>query len=92
MRTTITLDPDVDALLRRATLERGIPFKKAVNDAIRAGLMRSRPQRTAPPATPTFRMGTEPGLPWDKALRMAADLEDEELARMGVAAMAGARS
>jgi hypothetical protein len=26
-------------------------------------------------------MGFEPALPWDKALRLAADLEDEELLR-----------
>lgn len=75
----MTLDPDVAALVKRAMEERGVPFKVALNDAIRAGLAargRRRPRRT-----PTFRMGFEPALPWEKALRLAADLEDEELIR-----------
>lgn len=81
MRTTVSLDPDVAALVKHTMEERGVPFKTALNDAIRAGLAprRSRPRRTGP--TPTFRMGFEPVLPWDKALRMSADLEDEELMR-----------
>lgn len=79
-RTTLTLDPDVDALLKRAVRERGVPYKVAVNDAIRAGLG-SPSKRRRPQATATFRMGFEPALPWDKALRLAADLEDEELLR-----------
>jgi Arc/MetJ family transcription regulator len=78
-RTTVTIDPDVDALLRRAMRERGVPYKVAVNDAIRAGL--GSPATRRKRATRTFRMGFEPALPWDKALRLAADLEDEELLR-----------
>ncbi len=79
MRTTVTLDPDVHALLRRLMRERGMSFKEAVNYAIRAGL--AGRSAAAPARTPTFRMGFEPALPWDKALRLAAELEDEELAR-----------
>jgi len=79
MRTTVTLDPDVRHLVERAMDERGLSFKDALNDAIRRGLGPSpRRQRRS---TRTFRMGIEPALPWDKALRMAADLEDEELVR-----------
>ena len=37
MRTTVTLDPDTDALVRRLMRERSISFKEAVNAAIRAG-------------------------------------------------------
>ncbi len=33
MRTTITLDPDVAALVQRAMAERGLGFKEAVNEA-----------------------------------------------------------
>lgn len=80
MRTTITLDPDVEALVRRRMSERGVSFKDAVNDAIRAGLAAPRRAR-ADVRTPTFPMGHEPRIPWDKALRLAADLEDEELIR-----------
>jgi hypothetical protein len=78
MRTTVTLDPDVADLIRRAMRERGIGFKQAINDAIRAGLGgRAR----AAFRTPTFSMGFEPTVPWNKALRLFGELEDEELAR-----------
>lgn len=74
----MTLDPDVEQLIRRAMRERGLSFKRAVNEAIRAGLGGRPPARFE---TPTFAMGFEPSLPWNKALRLAAELEDEELAR-----------
>ena len=38
MRTTVTLDADTELLVRRRMRERGISFKQALNDAIRAGL------------------------------------------------------
>ena len=79
MRTTITLDPDVEALVKDLMNQRGLSFKQAVNQAIRAGLA---PRRSAGRFhSPTFEMGFDPSLPWDKALRMAAELEDDELAR-----------
>lgn len=78
MRTTVTLDADVDALVKRLMREHGIGFKEAVNQAIRAGLA---PEGRAPFRTPTFRLGFDPAVRWDKALRLAADLEDDELTR-----------
>jgi hypothetical protein len=42
MRTTVTLDPDVESLLRKAMRERGEPFKQVLNTAIRAGFARRR--------------------------------------------------
>jgi hypothetical protein len=79
MRTTVTLEPDVEALLKRLMHERGLSFKQAINDAVRAGLAGG--SAAAPARTPTFAMGYEPAIPIDKALRLAAELEDEELAR-----------
>ena len=38
MRTTLTLDPDVAALLRRVRHTHGSSFKAVVNDALRQGL------------------------------------------------------
>jgi len=78
MRTTITLDPDVAERVRRVMRERGLSFKEAVNQAIRAGLS---PESGGAFRTPTHRMGFTQGLPWDKAIQMAGELEDEELAR-----------
>jgi len=49
MRTTITLDPDVDALVRKLMVERGlsprsavgarVTLRKALQDALRDGLV-----------------------------------------------------
>ena len=38
MRTTLTLDPDVAALLRKRVARGDVSFKQAVNDAMRTGL------------------------------------------------------
>lgn len=78
MRTTITLEPDVEALLKTAMRERDMTFKEAVNVAIREGL--SRPRSNARFETPTFDMGV-PFVDITKALQLAADLEDEEVIR-----------
>ena len=78
MRTTITLDADVEALVRRLMRERGLSFKQAVNQAIRSGLAPdARPERFR---TPSRDMGS-PSVPLEKALQLAAELEDEELRR-----------
>jgi hypothetical protein len=78
VRTTVTLDPDTDAIVRRYMRERGLSFKQALNEAIRAGVSRRASRRTF--KTTTADMGP-PRIPFDKALRLAADLEDEELIR-----------
>lgn len=79
MRTTVTLDPDVEALLKQRIRQQGVTFKQALNDAVRAGI--------GPPAARerafrqrTFAMGV-PVVNLDKALRLAGDIEDEELVR-----------
>ena len=38
MRTTLTLDPDVAALLKKRVAKGDVSFKEAVNDAMRKGL------------------------------------------------------
>lgn len=79
MRTTITLEPDTAALVRRRMRERGVSFKQAVNDAIREGLG-SGEQSATPFRTRTADLGV-PSVNLDRALQLAADLEDEELVR-----------
>lgn len=78
MRTTVTLDPDVDLLVKRAMRERGLTFKQAVNEAIRAGIAPGR--REPAPRFDTHDMG-EPAVDITKALQLAGSLEGEELAR-----------
>lgn len=78
MRTTVTLDPDVEQIVRRRMRERGMSFKEAINDAIRgsvSGSSRQRPFRTA-----TASMG-ESRVNLDRALQLVADLEDDEALR-----------
>ena len=38
MRTTLTLDPDVAAMLKKAVARSDVSFKQAVNEALRRGL------------------------------------------------------
>ena len=78
MRTTVTLESDVESLLNAAMRERGISFKEAINDAIRAGLRVAPPRRRI--RTPTFELG-RPTVDVTKALALAAALEDDELVR-----------
>lgn len=60
MRTTLTLDPDVAALLKKAVARGEVSFKEAVNNALRRGLSdvaATKPkkrwvQRVGPPGGP----------------------------------------
>lgn len=81
MRTTIDLDADLLDRLRREANRRRIPFKQLLNLTLRAGLER-RPPKPAPYRLPTFSMGpAAPGVNLDKALDLAATLQDGETAR-----------
>lgn len=74
MRTTITLEPDVEALLKKAMRERGITFKDAVNEAVRAGL--AKPAQDVPPFKQrTMHLG-RPLVDLTKALALADELDD----------------
>jgi hypothetical protein len=78
VRTTVTLDPDVDALIREVMREQGIGFKEALNQAVRTGLS---PRRRVPFRQRTFALGFRPGIPYEKTLQLAAELESQELLR-----------
>lgn len=78
MRTTVTLDPDTRMLLERVMRERGLSFKDAVNQAIRAGLMPS------PAGTGEYTRARTIGparVDLTRALALAGELEDDALAR-----------
>jgi hypothetical protein len=81
MRTTVTLDPDVEAMLTRAMKQRGVSFKEALNDAIRQGLRRTSKAVRNDAPLPSFDMRVRPELNLDKALRLAGELDDEEQVR-----------
>ena len=76
MRTTITLDPDAEALLKQAMREHGLTFKDAVNHAVRAGL------NTRPDKVPAFKQRTmhlgRPLVDLTKSLALADELDDND--------------
>jgi hypothetical protein len=74
----VTLDPDVEALLITTMRERRLSFNEALNQAVRTGLAAREPITQF--RSPGHRLG-EPAVPIDKALRLAAELEDVELLR-----------
>ena len=77
VRTTITLEPDVIALVQKLMADRQLSFKDAVNFALRDALA---PPGSMASSLPVFDMG-EPRVPLEQALRLAGELEDEEIAR-----------
>lgn len=81
MRTTVTLDPDLAAKLRALARERGIPFKEALNGAIRRGLSTGEEGSRRPYRVETAPLGLRPGIDLEHALRLAGELEDAETIR-----------
>ena len=77
----MTLDADVERLIRNAMKERGLSFKEALNQAARAGLRGERPKRRKKFVQPSFHMGAEQYFRWDKALSVAEAMEDDEIVR-----------
>lgn len=71
MRTTVTLEPDVERLIKKRMKARGIGFKEALNDAVRAAFDES----AEPVDFPTYDMG-KPKVDLTKALQLAGELED----------------
>jgi len=92
MRTTVTLDPDVEQLLRDSMQQRRLSFKEALNQAIRIGL--SRTAAGLVPDEPPFtvharRMGLRAGLNAGRLNQLADEFEAEafdELSRTLAAA------
>ena len=81
MRTTLTLDPDVSADLKRRVRESGKPFREVVNEAVRLGLRAGTARRAPYRLKPASLGGVLPGVDLDRALRLADALEDDAIAR-----------
>lgn len=79
MRTTVTLDDDVAARLKREARERGVSFKEALNTSVRRGL--ESEALSQPYRMPTRKLGVKPGVDLDRALALAGELEDAEALR-----------
>ena len=66
IRTTVTLDDDVVERVKRFSQTRGIPFRQALNDLVRMGLLTEsapRPRRVL--KVKPRPMGLLPGLSYD---------------------------
>ncbi|MCG3189705.1 MAG: Antitoxin VapB33 [Burkholderiaceae bacterium] len=82
MRTTVTLDADVQRLLKDAEHRTGRPFKQVLNDAVRAGLGRGSARAPAF-RQPVFSLGRS-RVDLTKATALAGELEDQAaIARTG---------
>ena len=83
MRTTLTLDDDLDRELRELAHRSGRSFKQTVNETLRRGLAPESPlEKARPYVVPTVSLGaTAAGINLDKALQLADELEDAEIIR-----------
>ncbi len=82
MRTTVDIDAELLRRLRQEASRRGVPFKHLLNAVLRQGLGGSGAvRRTRRYRCPSFSMGApRRGVNLDKALGLAATLEDDEVA------------
>ena len=82
MRTTLVIDDHLLRQLKDRAYRSGKPLKKVVDEALRMGLSQLRkPPRKKRYQSKTYAMGFPPQGSFDKALSMAASLEDEEITR-----------
>jgi hypothetical protein len=82
MRTTLTLDDRLAKALKALAHRTGKPFKQVVNETLQKGLVAAETPKPRPyRLTPVALGGPMPGVNIDKALRLSAALEDDEIAR-----------
>lgn len=81
MRTTVTLEPETEALLRKSMRERNLSFKDALNHAICTGLLSATKTPAKAYHLKTYSMGAEVNFRWDKSFAAADAMEDKEILR-----------
>jgi len=82
MRTTLTIDPDVELLLRRKMRRTDRSLKAIVNEVLRIGQgNRSKPPRAARYRVDPHAFGFRPGVDVDRLIQLVDELEAEESAR-----------
>ena len=82
MKMTLNLEDDLSDKLASATQKTALPLEEIVQRALRLGLEKMIPP-TPVKATPyqqrTYDLGVRPGINLDKAIALAAEIEDEEI-------------
>ena len=82
MRTTLTIDPDVEKLIQREIRRTDRSMKAIVNDALRIGLgVRGKPSRPPRFTVEPHPLGFKAGIDADRLNQLVDELESEELAR-----------
>ena len=82
MRTTLTIDSDVEQLLLREMRRTNRSMGAVVNDALRAGLgMQDKPPLTRRFKVEPYAFGFKPGVDVDGLNQLAGEMETEEVAR-----------
>lgn len=78
MRTTVTLEPETERLLREAMRQRGQSFKKTLNQAVTRGLEDLLCRADKTPFVPqSFPMGLRTGLDPYRLSSLDGDLETD---------------
>ena len=76
MRTTLTLEDDIDAKLRTEARRSGRPFKQVVNDCLRTGLtVRSKAVPVTPFKVKARPLGLRPGFSYDNVAELIEQIE-----------------
>lgn len=75
MRTTVTLDSDVEQILRERMAAKGVSFKEALNEAVRASATPRADYFFESPSRPMGAFKVD----LTKANELAGMLEDEEI-------------
>jgi hypothetical protein len=75
MRTTVTLDPDVESFLKEESHRTRRSFKKVLNEAVRSALR--PPARELPKLLPPRPLGLAPGIDPRRLSGLADEMEAE---------------
>ena len=76
IRTTVTLDDDVQQRVKDFSKTKGIPFRAALNELVRSGwTAESSPRTKEPFIVKPFHMGVVPGINYDKISALLEFLE-----------------
>lgn len=79
MRTTLNIDDDVLERARALSAKLHSPFKKVINEALRAGLEQvEKPASQRPYVTKPHPMGLSPGLDLNNIQELLAQVEGED--------------
>jgi hypothetical protein len=81
MRTTLTLDDDLAAILEQERGRKGMTFKEIINCTLRRGLSAEQvPLPSSPVVTRPHSFGFKPGVDLDKLNQLTDELEAEAFA------------